>query len=67
MTENNSAELKDEFIKYFEVTIFKTQQSSAEIVVDFTKSWFTEDCFFLTGSSHFYQNGLDEVLAIIQY
>ena len=50
MTENKSSELGDEFIKYFEVTRFKTQQISAEIVSDFTKSWSTEDCFFLAGS-----------------
>ena len=50
MTENKSSELGDEFIKYFEVTRFKTQQISAEIVSDFTESWSTEDCFFLAGS-----------------
>ena len=50
MTENKSSELGDEFIKYFEVTRFKTQQISAEIASDFTESWSTEDCFFLAGS-----------------
>ena len=42
--------MKDEFIEYFEVTKFNTQQISAEIVADFTKIWSIEDCFFLAGS-----------------
>ena len=50
MTVNKSPELEDEFIEYFEVSKFKTQQVSAEIVAHFTKSWSTEDCFFLGGS-----------------
>ena len=37
MTENKSPELDDEFIKYFKVTKFKTQQISAETAADFTK------------------------------
>ena len=48
--ENKSPELEDEFIEHFEVTKFKTQRISAEIVADFTKSWSSEDCFFLAGS-----------------
>ena len=48
--ENKSPELQDEFIEYFEVTKFKTQRISAEIVADFTKSWSTEDCFYLAGT-----------------
>ena len=43
-------ELEDELIKYFEVIKFKTQRISPEIVADFTKSWSTEECFFLAGS-----------------
>ena len=50
MTENKSSELGDEFIKYFEVTRFKTQQISAEIVSNFIESWSTKDCFFSAGS-----------------
>ena len=46
MTEKMFPELEDEFIKYFEVTKFKIHRISAEIVGDFTESWFTEDCFF---------------------
>ena len=45
MTENKSPELENEFIEYFEVTKFKTQQISAEIVADFIRSQSTEDCF----------------------
>ena len=50
MIENKFPELEDEFIEYFEVTKLKTQQNSAEIVADFTKSWSTEDYFFLACS-----------------
>ena len=50
MTENKSTELEHEFIEYFEVTKFKAQLISAEIVADFTKCFSTEDCFFLAGS-----------------
>ena len=50
MTKNQFQELEDEFIQYFKVTKFKTQQTSAEIVADFTKSWSTEGCFFLASS-----------------
>ena len=50
MIENKPPELEDEFIEYFEVTKFKIQRISAEIVADFTKSWSSEDCFFLAGS-----------------
>ena len=42
--------MEDEFIEYFEVTKFNTQQISAEIVADFTKIWSIEGCFFLAGS-----------------
>ena len=80
MTENKSTELEDEFIEYFEVTKFKTQQISAEIVADFTKCFSTEDCFFLAGSFEAVsfeagwfesfpceQIDLDEVLAMLRY
>ena len=80
MTENKSTELEDEFIEYFEVTKFKTQQISAEIVADFTKCFSTEDCFFLAGSFEVVsfeagsfesfpceQIDLDEVLTILRY
>ena len=50
MTENKSPELENEFSEYFKVTKFETQRISVEIAVDFTKSWSTEDCFFLAGS-----------------
>ena len=66
-------------IDYFEVTRFKTQRISAEIVADFTKSWSTEYNFFLAGSFEvvsfetgsfesfpFVQIGLDEVLAMMR-
>ena len=36
--ENKSPELADEFIEYSEVTKFKTQQISPEIVACFAKS-----------------------------
>ena len=45
MTENKSQELENEFIEYFEVTNFKTQPISAEIVADFIGNQSTEDCF----------------------
>ena len=46
---SKSPELEDEFIEYFEVTKVKTQQIPVEIVAYFTKTWSTEDCFFLAG------------------